>query len=169
MKLYVSNWMRFIPTNWILNAATLGKIGYWGKMPGTNGSFVGLIYYTLFFHDLSFLGYLLLAIISTFLAIDIFTIAEQILQKKDPGCVILDEMVAIPFCFIGLQPFMVKYPTWIFMLVGFLLFRFFDILKPFGIRKLQDLPGGLGIVIDDIAAALASCVCMHITLFLCNL
>ena len=104
----------FIPSPWILNAATLGKIGFWGKMPGTNGSFVGLIYYTLFFHTLSPLAYLLWAGITTYIACVICTRAELLLGKKDPSCVILDEMVAIPFCFLGLQFQMQIYPVWAF-------------------------------------------------------
>lgn len=152
----------FIPSRWILNIATLGKVGFLGKMPGTNGSFVGLIYYTLFFHTLSPLAYLFWAGLTTYIACIICTQAEFLLGKKDPSCVILDEMVAIPFCFLGLQFQMQIYPVWVFMLLGFLLFRFFDIVKPLGIKKLQQLNGGLGIVIDDIAAALASCCCLHI-------
>ena len=156
----------FFPTHWILNAATLGPIGRFGKMPGTNGSFLGLIWYTLLFHELSPISYLILSFLSIYIACHICTQAELLLHKKDPHCVILDEMVAIPFCFLGLQPFMQKHPVWIYMFVGFLLFRIFDILKPFGIKKLQALPGGLGIVIDDIAAALSTCICLHILTFL---
>jgi len=154
--------LMLFPTHWILNAATLGPIGKLGKMPGTNGSFVGLIWYTLIFHELSPLPYLIFSLLSVYIACHICTQAELLLRKKDPQCVILDEMVAIPFCFLGLQPFMSNSPVWLYMLVGFILFRIFDILKPFGIKKLQTLPGGLGIVIDDVVAALATCVCLHI-------
>ena len=45
---------------------------------------------------------------------------------------------------------------------GFLLFRFYDILKPLGIARLQTLPGGWGVVADDVAAALAACATLHI-------
>jgi phosphatidylglycerophosphatase A len=43
---------------------------------------------------------------------------------------------------------------WIILLVGFGLFRFFDILKPLGIRRIENLPGGWGIVLDDVLAAI---------------
>lgn len=158
----MKNLFLLLPPQWLLNASTLGRIGYWGKMPGTNGSFVGLLWYTLFFHELSPFGYFLMCLISTYLACQICTQGEIILQKKDPGCIILDEMVAMPFCFIGLQKAMSIFPVWWYMVVGFLLFRVFDILKPFGIKKLQMLPGGLGVVIDDVVAALAVCICLHI-------
>ena len=104
-----------------------------------------------------------MCLISTYLACQICTQGEIILQKKDPSCIILDEMVAMPFCFIGLQEkAMALFPVWWYMLAGFVLFRIFDIFKPFGIKKLQELPGGLGVVIDDVVAALATCLCLHI-------
>jgi len=50
------------------------------------------------------------------------------------------------------------------LLAGFVLFRIFDIAKPFGISKLQNLPGGLGCVVDDLAAGIASCIVLHLIL-----
>lgn len=160
------NLWNFVPTTWILNVATFGRVGFYGKMPGTNGSFVGLIWYTLFFHGLAPLAYLLWCVISAYCACGICTQAEILLQRKDPSCIILDEVVAMPFCFLGLQAAMQRYPVWWFMLGGFLLFRLLDIVKPFGIKKLQQLPGGLGIVVDDVVAALVTCVCLHIIILL---
>ena len=55
---------------------------------------------------------------------------------------------------------------WPVLLAGFILFRIFDILKPFGIARLQNLPGGIGCVVDDLAAALAACCCLHLVLYL---
>ena len=52
-------------------------------------------------------------------------------------------------------------PAWAIFLIGFGLFRIFDILKPFGIKRLQDLPAGWGVVVDDLAAALLTCAVMH--------
>ncbi len=52
--------------------------------------------------------------------------------------------------------------AWLIFIVGLALFRLFDILKPFGIRRLQDLPAGWGVVVDDLAAALAACATMHV-------
>jgi phosphatidylglycerophosphatase A len=53
------------------------------------------------------------------------------------------------------------WPPWVIFIAGFLLFRLFDIAKPFGIRKLEDLPGGWGIMFDDVAAALLACLALH--------
>jgi len=52
-------------------------------------------------------------------------------------------------------------PAWVVFLAGFALFRFFDILKPLGIGRLQELPAGWGVVMDDVAAALAACGVLH--------
>jgi phosphatidylglycerophosphatase A len=57
-----------------------------------------------------------------------------------------------------------QYHGWPLILAGFALFRFFDVLKPFGIARLQNLPGGIGCVADDLAAGAASCVCLHLAL-----
>jgi len=51
---------------------------------------------------------------------------------------------------------------WLVYVAAFGLFRLFDILKPFGIAKLQDLEGGWGVVMDDVAAALVTCAVMHV-------
>lgn len=154
--------LQLLPTHWVANLATLGPVGYWKKMPGTYGSFVGLIWYTLFFHALDPFFYLLLCVFSCYLACEICTQAELVLRKKDPGCIILDEMVAMPLCFIGLQPYMQVRPVWWYMFGGFLLFRLFDIVKPLGIKRLQNLPGGVGVVMDDVVAALVTCCCLHL-------
>lgn len=154
--------LKFLPTRWILNCVTLGPIGHFKKMPGTYGSFVGLIYYTLCFHSLQPMEYLLACLVSFYLACILCDEGEKILQKKDPSCIILDEMVAMPFCFLGLQKIMQVYPVWHFMLAGFVLFRCFDILKPLGIKKIQRLNGGLGVVLDDIVAAFVVCIILHL-------
>ena len=57
----------------------------------------------------------------------------------------------------------------LFVLLGFLLFRFFDILKPLGLRALEKLPGGLGVVLDDLGAALYANGCLQIACFLVKL
>ena len=65
----------------------------------------------------------------------------------------------------GKAGLVVQYEGWPVLIAGFVLFRLFDIFKPFGISKLQNLPGGLGCVADDLAAALASCIVLHLLLY----
>ncbi len=155
-------WVTTLPSNVVLAAATLGPFGHWRKAPGTIGSALGILLYTVLFYPLGPLGELLLSLFLVYLAIGICGEAEKRLWRQDPSEVILDEFVAIPFCFLGLKQFMYPGNMWMYMLAGFLLFRFFDILKPFGINRLQRLEGGIGIVADDIAAALATCLCLHL-------
>ena len=77
----------------------------------------------------------------------------------------LDEFAVMPLCFLGWPGLLHPLPMWGVMLAGFALFRLFDITKPLGINKLQNLPGGWGVVIDDVAAALAACATLHLAVW----
>ena len=72
----------------------------------------------------------------------------------------MDEFVAQPLVFMGIQwgspVHLFDTRTLLVLACGFALFRFFDILKPLGIGRLQSIPGGTGVVADDLAAALAA-------------
>lgn len=157
--------LRLIPTPVITGAATLGPIGYIGKAPGTNGSIAGILWFILLHamvHTSSpFLYYLVLAL-SVGLAVVVCGEAEERMFKRDPGEIILDEFVAVPLCFIGLGAWLAPGTLIWTALAGFALFRFFDIVKPLGIKSLQRHPGGTGVVLDDVAAALATCAILHI-------
>jgi|SRR5580700_7113128 phosphatidylglycerophosphatase A len=156
-------WPRFLPSSLVLNFATLGPVGRKLPAPGTWGSAAGLLYFTLFFYTESDLGIAVWGAIAAYLAVGFCGEAEFRLGRKDPGEVILDEFVAMPFCFFGWRSLAHRpLDSWMVLLAGFALFRLFDILKPFGISRLQRLPAGWGIVIDDLAAALAACASMHL-------
>lgn len=157
-----------MPSPIVTNLATLGPLGYLGKAPGTNGSVAGVILFTVMFYPLSPLGYLLMLALWIYLSIAFCGEAEKRLFKRDPGEIILDEVVALPVCFIGLQPAIAAWGgwAWLILLAGFGLFRFFDILKPLGIKQLQFMPGGLGVVADDLAAGVATCICLHLLVWL---
>lgn len=86
---------------------------------------------------------------------------EALFGRTDPGCVVLDEIVAFPLCFAGLSGELCGPGGWILVLAGFVAFRIFDMAKPWPIGRLQALPRGLGVVVDDVAAALAACVFLH--------
>lgn len=155
-------WTELMSTPLVKGLATLGPVGFWGKAPGTNGSFLGLFFFMLFFWHLSAISYGVLLLLCTYFATGICEAAEIRMGKRDPGEVIIDEFVAIPYCFIGVLPYLNRGNIVYFLLAAFLLFRLFDITKPFGIYKLQKLPGGWGVMIDDIAAALVSCAILNI-------
>jgi phosphatidylglycerophosphatase A len=155
-------WPRFLSSAMVLNCATLGPIGRRLPAPGTWGSVAGLLYFTVFFADrYGIFGTLLLSAIGSYVAVAICGEAEFRLGRRDPGEVILDEFVAMPLCFLGWPALVGPLPPWAIFLIGLGLFRLFDILKPFGIKRLQHLPAGLGVVVDDLAAALLTCGVMH--------
>ena len=82
------------------------------------------------------------------------------LQIKDPGCIVWDEIIGmlIACCFVPLEP--------IWLLLAFGLFRLFDILKPWPIGWLdRNLEGGLGIMLDDVAAGLVACGLVHLAMY----
>lgn len=162
MQLKQPLWPRFLPTTTVVNCATLGPLGRRLPAPGTWGSVAGLMYFTVIFAGrYGVIGTLLLSALGAYVAIAICGEAEFRLARRDPGEVILDEFVAIPLCFLGWPALVGPLPVWAVYLSGFALFRLFDITKPFGIKRLQDLPGGWGVVADDIAAALLTCAVMH--------
>ncbi|MFM1852303.1 MAG: hypothetical protein RIS54_1987 [Verrucomicrobiota bacterium] len=155
-------WPRFLPTATVVNCATLGPIGTRLPAPGTWGSVAGLMYFTVFFAGrYGVVGTLLLSAIGAYVAVAICGEAEFRMGRRDPGAVILDEFVAVPLCFLGWPALTGTLPNWAIFIAGFALFRLFDITKPLGIKKLQDLPAGWGVVADDLAAALASCAVLH--------
>ena len=90
--------------------------------------------------------------------------ARALANGSDPGAIVLDEIVALPFCDARVYPV-----TWIKILMAYVLFRVFDIGKPFWVRWAERLPGGWGIVADDIVAALSACVVLHVLLSLATL
>ncbi len=163
MKLEQPAWPRFLATRTVVAWATLGPVGRRLPAPGTWGSVAGLLYFTAVFAGrVGTAGNLLLSAIGGYLAVGICGEAESRIGRNDPGEVILDEFVAMPLCFLGWPHLLNPLPASAVFLAGLGLFRLFDIAKPFGISRLQSLPGGWGIVIDDTAAALASCLCMHV-------
>lgn len=161
MKLTQPGWTRALPTSWVVAAATLGPIGLRLPAPGTCGSVVGVGYFWWCVGPLGWIGNVLVSIFGAYLAVALCGEAEIRLEKQDPGEVILDEFVAIPLCFLGWPALLAAMPAWVVLIAGFTLFRLFDIVKPLGISRLQALPGGWGVVVDDTAAALATCATLH--------
>ena len=154
-------WPRFLPSSMVISIARVGPFGRARHAPGTWGSVAGLLYFTVFFWQLNTWENLFFSAIGVYFAVAMCGEAEFRLGKRDPGEVVLDEFVAMPLCFIGWTQWTDVAPNWAIFLAGFGLFRVYDILKPFGIKKLQDLPGGWGVTIDDTVAALAACGTMH--------
>jgi phosphatidylglycerophosphatase A len=128
--------------------ACLGPLGRMPVAPGTWGSLGAAVFAPWLFLPLgpwSRLAVLLLIFIAGAL---VATKAERILGRKDPQPVVVDELLGQLVCF---APFLVI-TVWE-LIIGFFLFRLFDIIKPFPIRRSESwLPGGYGVMIDDLLA-----------------
>lgn len=161
MQLSPPRWPRMLPDVVVLPCATLGPLGQRLPAPGTWGSLAGLLYFTVAYARASVGAILVASVVLGYLAVGLCGEAEVRLREKDPGRVILDEFLAMPLCFLGWRGLAGGWPPWVVLAVGFGLFRFYDILKPLGISRLQRLPGGWGVMADDYAAALAACATLH--------
>lgn len=155
-------WPRRWPTPLVVGLATLGPIGRIPFGPGTWGTVAGLAFFVGALTRLPTAALIGVALLLSWFAVGLCGEAEQRLGTRDPGCIILDEFAVIPLCFLGWPQLGTVLPAWAVFALGFALFRLLDILKPFGIRALQDLPGGWGVVADDFAAALGTCALLHI-------
>jgi phosphatidylglycerophosphatase A len=150
--------------------ATFG-VGFLPLAPGTWGSLVGVVIYLVVrWFSLSLprrtgsQGLLLLNPQIGFIALELVIIllvsllgiwaasrTERLLGRKDPGKVVVDEVAGQMIALLPLPLFgLVSWRLWV--IVSFILFRFFDILKPYPARRLEDLHGGLGIMADDLVA-----------------
>jgi phosphatidylglycerophosphatase A len=126
--------------------------------PGTAGSVVAVPLY-LILKDLSTFWYLFSCLLVAGIAIWTSDKAEKLLGKKDDGSIVIDEIA-------GYLVAMIMIPSgWGFIAAGFFLFRLFDVIKPFPLRRLQDLRGGLGIVIDDIGAGIYTNIVLHLVFY----
>jgi phosphatidylglycerophosphatase A len=115
--------------------------------PGTMGTLVGVVICLL---CLPLPWPMRLLIVIALLALSIYVAgqAEKIYQKKDDQRIVIDEIIGLQ---ITMLPVVINVLN---LCAGFVLFRIFDILKPFPIGNLQKLPGGWGVVIDDVAAGI---------------
>lgn len=165
MKYNIKWAIKFLPNKLILNLATINSIGY-KKFSGTLGSFIGILYYFIFFFNINIFLYIIMLIISVYISIEVCELAEIQMHKFDPPEIILDEVISIPFIFIGANNLFKKFPIILVILLGILIFRILDTTKILGINKLQRFYGGLGVIADDIGAAIITCILIHIIFFL---
>lgn len=136
-----------------MGLATGFGIGRLPKAPGTFGSLWGLVLVRGLEHVPTPWRWLLAAGIIA-VGVPICGRAARLLNAKDPGSVVFDEIAAFPivFCAVTLN--------WTTGLLGFVLFRLFDIIKPWPVSRLERLPGGWGIMADDLAAGMYAGGCL---------
>ena len=136
--------------------ATAGFVGRFPIAPGTAGSVAGLFVYVLIrFVDGPALEAAML-IVTLVVGIWSANIAERLLGGKDPGPVVIDEVLGILITLAFLHVNVLG------AFVGFLLFRVADVVKPYPAGRLENLPGGFGVMMDDLMAALYSQAAMRI-------
>jgi phosphatidylglycerophosphatase A len=143
--------------------ATGFGVGLFPIAPGTVGSIVGVV----FWWGLNHIHSPWLAGLVLFLSI-LFAVwcsgeAAEIMHHPDPSSVVIDEIVAMPIVLIGLGAH-----RW-HVVVGFAMFRLFDIWKPTPCREAQNFTGGIGIVLDDLLAAIYACAATHGVVWLVSL
>lgn len=142
--------------NAALHFCRLGGAGLAPSAPGTWGSALATLLAPMLFCPLSFMGRLLLLAGIFILGGLAASRAETLLGRTDPGEVVIDELLGL---WIVLLPF--KEPTLPLLVAAFLLFRFFDILKPWPVSASEMwLPAGFGVMIDDVVAGVLAMICL---------
>jgi phosphatidylglycerophosphatase A len=149
-------------------AATLGGIGMAPIAPGTFGSITAWIIFVYLSHFISMINMLILTILFFILSIWICSEASKGLENKDHKSIVIDELVGM---WIALLPLLViansQYERTVYALAALILFRFFDILKPFPISYFdKNYKNGFGIVIDDVISGLMAIIPSYLILIL---
>ena len=140
--------------------ATAAYCGYSPVAPGTVGSAAGLVVY-------AFVWWTGSTLVETALIIALFaagvwsgTVAERYFGGIDPGPIVLDEVVGmlitLAFVPVGLEG----------AIAGFVIFRIFDVIKPYPAGRLEKLHGGMGVMADDAMAAIYANVTLRAVLWL---
>lgn len=130
--------------------ATGFGLGYSPVASGTVGSLPGLLLVWAIY-PLPLAAQIATALLLSVLAIPICNVAESVFKTKDDGRVVADEYMTFPLCVLGLPWMMLQY--WWLLPMCFVVNRICDIIKPPPANQLQQLKGGLGIVIDDFFAS----------------
>jgi len=140
-----------------LGIATCG-VGYLPLIPGTFGSLVGVGIFLLLSRTPT--GLVVAIFVVTVAGIWAGSRTEELAGRKDPGKVVVDEVAGQLIATLPLAFFTPW--TIVQLMISFVLFRFFDIVKPYPANKLQDLEGGLGIMCDDLVAGVYAAVLVTI-------
>jgi phosphatidylglycerophosphatase A len=142
--------------HFILLLATGFGVGYSPVAPGTLGTLIAIpIYY--FVSEIPSPIYKITLIAFLFLSVWISENAERFFRKKDDQRIVIDEVIGFLITMLWVPK------TVLFVIIGFFLFRFFDILKPFPIRRLEKgFKRGFGVVLDDVVAGVYANIILQI-------
>ncbi len=139
-----------------LMATGLGS-GYLPFIPGTAGSLLALLIYILF--PLDHFTWLIICIVLFLIGIFASGIVERD-HGKDPGIVVIDEIVGQWITLLFLPR------NYLIFIAGFIIFRIFDIIKPYPARTSEKFSGGMGIMLDDLIAAIYANIALHLILII---
>ena len=148
------------------------------KAPGTMGSLAAtVIVYPMAMLAVKLFGaeginpfFFIAAIVVFFGAIPFVNKAMKDTHTEDPGWIVIDEVCGIFMTFAFINPGLISNMGPMFaiplLLIGFGLFRFFDILKPLGIHRFEKFPGAWGVMADDLLGGIYAGLLMHVITFL---
>lgn len=143
--------------NFLIKAiATVFGVGYFPVAPGTAATVVGVI--IAYFLGNNLAAYSLFLLVLFGLGVVASGLMEKLLNVKDPSIACIDEVFGVMIALWGL-PLM-----WSVMIIGFFLFRAFDMFKIYPVNKLEALPGGWGIMLDDCMAGVYTNIILRIAL-----
>jgi phosphatidylglycerophosphatase A len=135
---------------------SFGFLGCSPLIPGTVGTLGGVAVAWALMGTTGYLGWSLLAAAVLYaIGRTLGDWAERYAGRKDPGIFVVDEVIGYLVTVAWVAP-----PSWFTLIVGFFVFRFFDIVKPPPARRLERLSGGDGIILDDVVAGLYGLVVM---------
>ena len=147
---------------WATLVATFFGVGRLKPGPGTWGSLATILLWALASSRIPFdqrtWETLVAAVIVTLIGIPAATLVARATGSKDPQFVVIDEVAGQLLALVAVPL------AWKTFLAGFILFRIFDMWKPFPIRRLERLPEGTGIVVDDLGAGVYALTVMHLLL-----
>jgi len=145
-----------------------GTMFFSGRSPvasGTAGSFVAILLYMagVYFLPSQIFPIIQVVVIVVFIiaGIPAATYIANSEGKEDPGCIVVDEAIGQWITMLFMPPALIMAHISI-PIAGFLLFRLFDIVKVFPANRAEKLPGGLGIVLDDVIAGLYACLVLNL-------
>lgn len=140
--------------------ATCGFTGFFPIAPGTVGTAVAVVFYLLLGWAFGSANALIFTLVTLLVAIGLGIwsagVVETVERKKDPGKINIDEFAGY-FISVILLPH-----NRIWAIIAFFLFRFFDIVKPWPVRRAEKIHGGFGIMLDDLIAGIYSLIVCHL-------
>ena len=138
----------------LTHVATLWRAGYSPVAPGTVGTFCGVVFLLLF----KPFGWTLAALAAVLFVVGVAAsgAAEVVLQRKDSRHIVIDEFAGCLITMFFVEQSLVN------LAMGFFIFRFFDIVKPPPVNWMEKLPGGWGVMMDDVMAAVYANMALRI-------